>query len=286
MTPPGNQAVNREDKAQPVALERTECEETCIERFAGVSRRYSRSRRQIMKPRILAILLCFVVITGCSAVKPIPVEKISAINRIGVLSLLENKIRMQYVGLTVFNNFTEEIPVNEWGIDKYVIETFRDKINKGSQMKFISFNYEYEPFMKAYRTGFSSKDVSKELAEIAQVNSLDALVFVKRSIFQDPVTHDKHVSGYGIFQRSIAVVKRSALYLVAQATMYEVKTMEIIGEFSIYNNKKIDNDYFAKYFSGLPKEKKDYVESWIKQSLRERIQLGLMRLNVINTNEG
>lgn len=231
------------------------------------------------------IILCLLM--GCVPLKlgPISMEKMNPNGRVGVVSILGDEITMAYVGPTAFNNFTEKIVLQDWNLDKFVIELFSDELIKNTKMKPFPLVYDSKPLLEVYDSGFVSKDVSIELTRIAKENGLDLLIFVKSFSWEDPVSHSHYISGYGVFQRSIVFVKSSALYVYANAQAYDGKTMELLGEFFVYKSNEIKNDYFDRNFLKLDREKRDFILTWIKDSIREQVKIGLGRLAIIPENK-
>ncbi len=126
----------------------------------------------------------------------------------------------------------------------------------------------------------SAGDIKDAAAKTAKSNKLDALILIKTAPSLDPVMHEKEVTGFGLFQRSIAIMKDSALFLAANATIYRVSDMEALGEIHISAGNQIDNSFFKKDFSQVPREQKDYMQKWIKDTLDQKLKTGLRHLAI------
>jgi hypothetical protein len=217
---------------------------------------------------------------GC-AIKPIPVEKLNTIKRIGVVSILEDKLKMQYGGIIVFDKFTEEVPVEGWNIDKFITNEFKKYFIKIG-MNFIELENEKKTFLKFQNNWFGIEDIKDELSRVTQINSLDALILVRRESFEDPVIYSHDVNGYGIFRGGNF---GSALYFVVRVDMFDTKLMESLGSLLIYDSEEIDNSYFTKDISKLSKAQKDFIESWFKNTIQIGVKNVLDTLGIIIVDE-
>ncbi|MGD9364561.1 MAG: hypothetical protein PVH87_02615 [Desulfobacteraceae bacterium] len=235
-----------------------------------------------MKVRIVFPVI-FLLLFGCAGVKPIPQETLNEIKRIGAISILENNLKIRYVGLTVFNNFDVEAPVSEWKIDDYVVETLKEEIENNTTWTYQVIEYEKDPLLFIYEKGNHKEQIETELAAISKKNELDAIIFVKREWFQDPILHDQNVHGYGIYQRNVIFGKMSAMYLVAHVTIYETTGMTPLCEFYLIDDQKIENEYFTKDFNNLTEKQVKEIETWIKNAIKKELVEELAKHGILKT---
>jgi hypothetical protein len=152
-------------------------------------------------------------------------------------------------------------------------------------MSFQTVEYDIKPLLLTYDKGNHSDQVENELKALSKKNELDALIFIKREWFQDPIMHDQDVNGYEIFQRSVLFVKSSALHIVASATIYDTKQMTPLGGFYLIDDKTIDNSYFTKDFTKLPNDKQKEIEDWLKNAIKTKLIEGLTKYGVLLSKE-
>jgi hypothetical protein len=238
-----------------------------------------------MKVRFTFFLFLFLLV-GCATIKPIPQEELNAIHKIGVVSILGDNLKIRFIGTTIFNNFDKDVSVIDWKIDKYVVDTLDEEITQSTSMSFQSVEYDIRPLLITYDKGNHSDQVKNELEALSKKNELDALIFVKREWFQDPIIHDQDVNGYGMFQRSFLSVKSSALHIVASATIYDTKQMTPLGGFYLIDDKEIDNSYFTKDFENLPNDKQKEIEVWMKDAIKKKLIEGLTKYGLLPPKEG
>lgn len=83
-----------------------------------------------MKTRFTFFLILF-LLSGCATVKPIPQEDLNTIHRIGVVSILDDNLKLRHVGTTIFNNFDEDVSVTDWEIEDWMKDAIRKKLIEG-----------------------------------------------------------------------------------------------------------------------------------------------------------
>ena len=227
------------------------------------------------------LLLILFLLVGCAGVKPIPQENLNAIHRISAISILEDNLKIRYIGPTIFNNFDEDVSVADWKIDKYVVDTLGKEISENTGMSFQSAKYDIKPLLVIYEKGNHSDQIKNELEAISRENELDALIFVRREWFQDPILHDQNINGYGIFQRNVIFSRMSAMHIIASVTIYDTKQMTPLCKFYLIDDKQVDNSYFTKDFNKLPNEQRDEIETWMKNAIKKELIEELTKYGIL-----
>jgi hypothetical protein len=146
-----------------------------------------------------------------------------------------------------------------------------------TNMSFLKVDCDIEPLLKANEKGNHKKLIINKLADIASKNKLDAIIFVKREWFYEPILHNVDVSGYGVCKQ----VEMASMYLVAHATIYDASTMESLARFSLIANKQVDKSYFTKDIHQLSDEQRNDIKTWVKTSIKEEIIEGLRKYGLL-----
>lgn len=225
-----------------------------------------------MKIRI-HYLLVLVLLLGCAPMKPIPPETLNRINRIGIVSILEDKLRMQFTGFTIFNNYIEEIPVHHYKIDEYVVSTFEKEIVSHTDMSFVRVVTDIELLLSVNERRYDKAKMIKQLADLAAKNDLDAIIFVKRAWSDEPILFNVKSSGYGVCKQ----MGMAAMYLIAEAKIYDARSMALLSDIFLHNNESVDVSFFNKDIDQLTRDQTRNLEQWVKTSIKKDIIEGLRR---------
>lgn len=70
--------------------------------------------------KIIVLFTVAIFLVGCGIKRPVPVNEIEKIDKVGVVSFMGSRMNMTQVGFTIFQNSHEVVDVKNWKIDNYV----------------------------------------------------------------------------------------------------------------------------------------------------------------------
>jgi hypothetical protein len=239
--------------------------------------------------RVLFLFITFLLISGCAALQPIDPEKLTAIQRIGVISLLGDEMQIKKVGTTVFNNVEKYEKVGDWKIDEYVKSVVRGEIVDNSRFVYVELTADQQALRQTYfekeriKKAADAESVKDEMKQIAHTDSIDTLVLVLRMATGDPFSDtNQYVYGYGLYHRSFLSYEQTGVYGRMLVVVQDVKTMEEMRRRGVVAKKVVDNAYWTEEFARLPAGKQQYIEKTIKEEIGSSLKLGLNRLGLTN----
>lgn len=176
-----------------------------------------------------------ILLTGCAA-PPVNVNpsKAATLKRVAPISAVADSFTRKYVGLTVFGNEKEELPIADWEIDSAYEEQLALEIQRTLGATAIRATYPVSEFAHVndlngpyYAPAFWGPNWTKiEGAALAycSANSLDALLVVAKRTSEDFVARtNQHISGAGIYSRG-PVNNVSVLHVLAQVGLIDCAT--------------------------------------------------------------
>jgi len=179
-------------------------------------------------------VMLLLAVAGCTTSPPrgISTEAASKIKRIAPISVFADTFTRQYVGVTVFGNEFEKLPIVDWGVDEIYEEQMAAAIETIHGMVAVKASYAKEDFKHVNDpTGVLWETVSDapNWAAIGDAtraycaaNSLDAVMVaaIWRTV---GVIGDWPVRGVGIFVRGPGA-RISVLYAFAQIGLMDCAT--------------------------------------------------------------
>ncbi len=222
---------------------------------------------------------------GCATIEPISTEQYNKINRIGIISVVGEKIELDHFGPTIFNIDNSKLEIN-FNVDQYIVETIKNEIGKSTPFKFVATEYDYNEVAKvneAYR-GFTNayealSTIKEELREIITKHSLDALVLVMKK--QTASSTLQHVDGVGILEKSIVLYRECHAYMFGLAFLIDGLSIEPMSHFGIYKHTKIDKEYCPEGLSNFTDNQVQFISNWTKTELQNEVHEGLTSMGII-----
>jgi hypothetical protein len=149
----------------------------------------------IRKPRAIALyallLISWTGLSGASA------EGMQGVKRVGIISVVGDKFDFRKIGLTVFNNELNAVPVS-WGIDEFVTNRIRALLGRRYEVRPVSFQRAAianagEGLIDALQKT-SLTDVVRSSVTPAGV---DAYIIVRPAVSQFASTN-QNLAGFGV----------------------------------------------------------------------------------------
>lgn len=181
--------------------------------------------------RRIHALLCipiFCLLAGCATTQDrVSPEASSGIKRIGVMSLIGNELRREYVGMTVFGNEHENRDISDWKLDdEYEAQAGRALAAIGP-FETIGLGPERRAAEVFLDIKAPQDVIEKRLKAIAERNSLDAIVVVVSRTSGDFLANSNQTfSGIGFFCRGFAVY---ALHITASVGVVDGHTGKLLA---------------------------------------------------------
>lgn len=141
--------------------------------------------------KVVKILILVIFIGGCTlAATPLNNEKISLIDKVGIVSFIGDEFSYGYMGATVFNNTLHLYEQEFIDFDKEVTgilkRTVEEKLTDNPKpIKVIDVDFDKSKLISSYKQGqdyteFNIESVADELTDIANEYNLKYLIVVTR----------------------------------------------------------------------------------------------------------
>jgi hypothetical protein len=179
-------------------------------------------------------VLCAVAVSGCNGPTafepPVAVDSSKGRRTIGVISTVGAKFAVQKVGVTVFGNEHNVVPIGAWAIDDAVDAKLASLLGADADVKRIA--YGKDAFTAYEAPGGLFRDRGAELTDAlrkvtaGQKCDLYLLVIASGSSFG---SSNQSVSGLGIVQGSSVFVNQVWIHALFQMRLYDGRTLELLG---------------------------------------------------------
>ena len=251
-------------------------------------------------------IIFFVCTTSTNAmiIDQITKSELDKMSRIGVLSLLGNKIELNHVGMLIFNNKLSYQDV-DWQIDQFVEELVKKDISDNTEYQCIDLEFSKEnlserEIKKIYdsksglpEVGLDYRDIEEYLKNIASTHNIDTLILIVRRTTEEPDT-SVAINGYSLRTKErIPLLKEPPqLFIALNIQVIDLTTMELLSSYIAGESKETEKGSVKKEFGELSTEELKYLEDNLKDILKEKIPLWLLDIrltldysNGVNKNE-
>lgn len=185
----------------------------------------------------LFIILSF-LIASC-ANKPVEESKISLIDHVGVVSVLDDKMTVKYAGPTNFTNKEFAADTSSWNLNKTIVDDIREelgKLNKNS----LKITLDAEKIQQGKKEALSLKNIylGNRYQGIQQYVLDEASKQGARYLFVvHPTLNENfpmHKAGYGLLcQNPVGKKGEQQLYFMIGAELWNVQTKQIESRITI-----------------------------------------------------
>jgi hypothetical protein len=178
---------------------------------------------------------CLILLSGCSGLPtafdpPVAVDSSKGRRSIGVISTIGTKFAVQKVGVTVFGNELNVVPIGAWGIDDAVNAKLASLLGADAEVKRIP--YDKDAFAAYEAPGGLFRDYNAELTDAlrkvtaSQKCDLYLVVVATGSAYGST---NQSVSGLGILQGSSVFINQMWVHALFQIRLYDGRTLALLG---------------------------------------------------------
>lgn len=158
--------------------------------------------------RLVTVLGLMAVAFGCHAQlfsrSKIDPERMAKIKTVACISLIGDRLRMAYLGTTVFHNKETDHPVPEWRIDDRALELTEAALERGGY-KVVRPHYDAAALRRVLDEKFRLLDVTRiegDLRAIDAAEPVDVLLVLARLAGEPPYPMSGvSLQGFGLFGR-------------------------------------------------------------------------------------
>jgi hypothetical protein len=229
----------------------------------------------------------FFLVCACApmTIKP---DQLREINKVGVISLIGDKIHLKHVGTTIFTNSDTYQQVEGWEIDKFVVDLVKKRLATKSTLECVGLPDEIYGLDKMRKlkenTAYYDSDLEaakNEFRTIANRHGIDTFIVVTKYQF-DVTGSGLFVSGYSLYKRSFLLLKEAKILISAQLKVMDAKSIELLATRPLVSWQKVDSDYWKESIASLSGTELSYLESAIKNMLEEKVVSVIDKTGILN----
>jgi len=175
-----------------------------------------------MKHLITLACLC-ILLAGCSTTAaPAKPEEISSISKIGIASIVGDRIEYMRIGITVFTNSTTSGDTSSWGIDDFVLGELETQLPSSYDTVRVDMDHD------DYEASTAKSIQEKIRAAITPGDEeVDAYLVLIPTYSNDIVSGSyNRMHGLGIFRRQGYGIR---VYAICDLILLDAKSFEILG---------------------------------------------------------
>jgi hypothetical protein len=202
---------------------------------------FSRCRgRNIQAPLVMQVIAIAAVLTGCATQDPLSNDLLAASlasggrKSVGVISAIGDTFSMQKVGLTVFGNALDRVPIEPWGIDDFVVKRISAHLSKHFDVRKVDYPKGAFALVDQPKSILSSdyKDYRDQIRDAVRAASttqkcdLYIVVTKARSTFSNT---NQIMSGLGIIDASNFAFTSVFVFALSEIRVYDGHTFTVLG---------------------------------------------------------
>ena len=208
------------------------------------------------------------------------------IKRVAVVSVAAGTFNRMHVGNTIFGNESQDIEIEDWGIDKHIEKAMREELADKYKISAVDASYLRRDFLavnslvgkKHESPAFWEPNwlaITPAIGAHCAMNSLDAILVISKIYVHVP-GRTTVFGGVGLYTEA-GWGNDPKIYLVAKSGLFNCKTFEVIQSRVISNKQARD---WRVAYRALPIEKisdslaETKVGSWTpeqKQTIRQQL---------------
>ena len=213
-------------------------------------------------PRVFAIFIAICCVAGCAST--IPQKDLGRMQRLGVISIVAEKLNRTYVGVLVFGNEREEKDVSSWGLDKAYEAQIASAVESKISAKIIPTTHDASNFRSLNDTSGPAmlaepnwSNVAVSAKKFCVENNLDGVFFLTRAQsggFFGP-SSNQFLEGVGVY----ASGSTSGVYISSRLTLLDCTSLKPLGEEEISAGRFLEPEIAKKPLSNWSEEDEKVV---------------------------
>jgi hypothetical protein len=240
--------------------------------------------------RKLSIVVVFVFLFGCGHVAwKIKSENLQKIGKVGIISIVQEKIVLKKVGITAFNNLEREADVS-WGINSFITENITNQLKANSNINFVILQYPPVEFVNFYSSttkypyfDYDLNNIRDKLVSIAEQNSIDNILLISTSISSDIIGQTNQIiHGQGLYLRSLGPYKDVRLYVLAKMQLIDAKTIKPLAQRLLFTREKVQQFVWKERYSDYSDSERTSLERGIKEVYKIKLSELLKKIGMVN----
>jgi hypothetical protein len=225
------------------------------------------------------VIIAAAFLSGCAtlSVNPsIKEEHFSSIERIGVVSFLDDTFHGIHIGTTIFNNkeYTQEIP--EWKIGDKLVDFSVSHLSESTNYDVSGIDLTSEQRTSMLENGDSRNVKYNEVLSLCKEKGIDTVV-IFRGVRYDNTPF--HKTPYGFFQRKAIGVNYRNIYSLFVMEVYDVQLGKEIGWHWGYPNGAAETSIEWKpQFSEFSDDEKEIIKDRLIRHVEESARTALTKV--------
>ena len=239
---------------------------------------------------ILSFVLISFILSGCIQSIKMNKEQIAGLHRVGVVSIVQNKIIVKHIGTTVLTNSEKEFD-GPWQFNDLIIETIKKDLSEYSyavvdltyDQKSLEKTYEDKIILTAtYRT-YDHAPIKEELKKIARDNALDGIILVTSSFQDDYIEKtNQTLHKQGLYKRSFLGHENAYLYFWGMVKVLDGRSMDLLALRPVGFYSKIDPALWKEDIGLISSDDLRTFEATLKNGIKNAMKYNLSRIGLIN----
>ncbi len=240
-----------------------------------------------MKKLLCLISILYALQGCCITPSPVSVQDLQRVNRIGVISLIGDKVGMKLAGTTAFTNKNYYRKIEGLNIDEQIRKTVKNRL--GNDFEFVDFTYDITRAAQIYPykdgsglgTGRNIDKIESYLHEISREYNIDTLILITRRNSDN--AWSVNTSGLNIFTHFFLGKQVDTQFTYqAKYIVFDLKTMKSLSSTGIYCIRSIPGEYWLRKSSSFQADQKSFIQDLIINFVEENTELGLAKLGLID----
>jgi hypothetical protein len=244
-------------------------------------------------------VLCLVLVISACRTAPVSSDSAANIKSIGVVSAIGDTLTFTVVGTTVFTNDTTASPIENWGIDDFIVGSITKTLKGGYDVRPVS--YDKIPFLNWNGpgppiTGNDFGEFGNIVRSAVGSQNLDAYVVVVNYSARDQIGDtNQSLYGLGLYRRNFLGARKVSVYAAYQVVIVDGHTFEVIGhtpgllpargELGLPTDKiaflRVHSDWWADSLDAMSDKQKQQLEVGLKKLLDQSLNKALGDLKLL-----
>lgn len=238
---------------------------------------------------ILLSILCLLTF-GCghiaSEIKP---ETRQSLGKIGVVSIVQERVVLKKVGTTVFNNAESEADV-DWKLNDFILQNISTELTTRSSINFIVPSYSPLELGQFYLSttavpyfDYDLNNIKDKLTYLSRQHAVDSILLISTSINSDIVgSTNQKVHGQGLYLRTLGPYESLRIYVLAKMQLIDAKTMTPIAQRLLFTREEAEKITWKASYSDYTISEKAEIGRRIKALFRTKLIEQMTKIGLIN----